>query len=144
MTNEHLLYKVAAVFPDDRTADAALDALDNATLDGVRVLELAPDTSDVDQAVELNAGGPAVAAPALYVSAPVVGSLVVLGYGALINGAAGTIRGLRLRESLLADLLKDALRAGCYVVLLLAANSETRRRAEAVISAILSDRAIHT
>ena len=144
MTNEHLPYKVAAVFPDERTAAATVEALNAATLDGVRVLELTPDTSGVDQAVGPAAGEPAVTSPALYVSAPVVGSLVVLGYGALINGAAGTIRGLRLRESLLADLLKDALRAGCFVVLLLAANSEARRHAEAVISATLSDQAIYT
>jgi hypothetical protein len=144
MTNENLPYKVAAVFPDERTAAAAVDALDAATLDDVRVVELAPDTSGADQSVGTAAGGPAATSPALYVSAPVVGSLVVLGYGALVDGAAGTIRGLRLHESLLADLLRDALRAGCYVVLLLAANSEARRHAEAVISATLSDQAIHT
>lgn len=144
MTNEPLSYKVAAVFPDERTAAAAVDALDAATLDGVRVLELTPETSGIDQAVGPAADGPAATSPALYVSAPVVGSLVILGYGALIDGAAGTIRGLRLRESLLADLLKDALRAGSYVVLLLAANSEARRHAEAVISATLTDPAIHT
>lgn len=144
MTSKHLPYKVAAVFPDDHTAAAAVDALDAATLDGVRVLELTPDTSGVDQAVGPASGGSAATSPALYVSTPVVGSLVVLGYGALIDGAAGTIRGLRLRENLLVDLLKDALRAGFYVVLLLAANSEARRHAEAVISATLSDQAIHT
>jgi hypothetical protein len=145
MTNGPLPYKLAAVFPDERTAAAAVDALDAATLDGVRVLEFAPDTSGVDRAVGPAAGVTAATAPALYVSAPVVGSLVVLGYGALIDAAAGTIRGLRLRESLLADLLKDALRAGCYVVLLLAASSEARRHAEAVISVTLSDHpAIHT
>ena len=144
MTNEHLPYKVAAVYPDDRASAAAMDALDGAALGDVRVIELAPDTSDVDQAIGPAAGGPAATPPALYVSAPVVGSLVVLGYGALIDGVAGTICGLRLRENLLADLLKDALRAGCYVVLLLTTNSETRRHAEAVISTTLTDPAIHT
>lgn len=145
MTNEHLPYKVAAVYPDDRTAAAAMDALDAAALGDVRLIEFAPDTGGgVDQAVGPAAGGPAATSPALYVSAPVAGTLVVLGYGALIDAAAGTICGLRLRENLLVDLLKDALRAGFYVVLLLAANSETRRHAEAVISATLSDQAIHT
>jgi len=144
MTNEHLPYKVAAVFPDERTAAAAVDALDAATLDGVRVLELAPDTSGVDQALGPAAGGPAATPPAMYVSAPVVDSLVVLGYGALIDGASGTIRGLRLRENLLVGLLRDVLKAGFYVVLLLAANSEARRHAEAVISETLPDQAIHT
>jgi len=144
MTNEHLPYKVAAVYPDDRTAAAAMDALDAAALGDVRLVELAPDTGGVDQAVGPAAGGPAATSPVLYVSAPVAGTLVVLGYGALIDAAAGTICGLRLRENLLVDLLKDALRAGFHVVLLLAANSETRRHAEAVISATLSDQAIHT
>ena len=144
MTSERHPYKVAAVFPDDRTAAAALDALDAATLDGIRVLELTPDTSDVDHAVVPGACPPAAAAPVLYVSAPVVGSLVVLGYGALIEGAAGTSRGLRLRENLLLDLLKDALRAGYYVVLLLAVNRQARQHTEAVINATLSDPRIHT
>jgi len=142
--NEHLPYKVAAVFPDDRTAAAAMDALDAAAMDDVRLIEFAPDTSGIDQAVGAAAGGSAATSPALYVSTPVVGSLVVLGYGALIDAAAGTICGIRLRENLLVDLLKDALRAGLYVVLLLAANSEARRHAEAVISATLLDPAIHT
>jgi hypothetical protein len=143
MTNEHIPYKVAAVYPDDRTAAAAMDALDAAMLHDVRMIELAPNTSGVDQVFGPAAGGPAATPPALYVSAPVVDSLVVLGYGALIDGAAGTIRGLRLQENLLVDLLRDALRAGFYVVLLLAANSESRRHAEVVISANLSGQAKH-
>jgi hypothetical protein len=42
----------------------------------------------------------------------VVGPPIILGYGALIGSTAGAIRGLRLRENLLADLVKDALKAG--------------------------------
>ena len=139
MVNEHYPNKVAAVYPDDRTAAAAVSALDAADLGEVRVIELSPDATGVERVIgQATAGLAAATSPALYVSAPVAGSLIVLGYGAMIGWATGAIRGIRLRENLLAGLLKEALKGGYYVVLLLAANGEAKRHAEDVISATLS------
>ena len=86
------------------------------------------------------AGAAAVVAPTLFVSAPVVGALVVLGYGAMIGGAAGAIHGLRLREGVLAGLVQDALKAGYYVVLVHAANDEAQRRAQGIVDETITEK----
>lgn len=157
MASQHYPYKVAVVYPDERTAAAAMRALAAASLADVRVTGIAPDATAIDREIEAETGesletvrtdagagdsagaaaGDAAAAPALFVSAAVVGPLVILGYGALTGGASDAIRGLRLRKRLLAGLLRDALKAGYYVVLLHAASGAAQRHAEAVISATL-------
>jgi len=145
MAIEHYPYKVAAVYPDDRTAAAAVGALDAADLDAVRVIELSPDATGVYQAIRQATAGLAAATPAaLYASAPVARSLIVLGYGAVTGWSAGAIIGIRLNECLLAGLLKDALKAGCHGVLLLAANRMAKQHVEAVLSATLSEPATQT
>jgi hypothetical protein len=170
MKNPHFPCKVAALYPDDRTASAAMKALDKAALEDVRVIGLAPDATNIDQAIApeteairdsvardtaaggaagipagaATAGMAAAMAPALFVSAPVVSALIVLGYGAMIGGVAGAIRGLRLRESLLAGLVKDALKAGCYVLIVHAFSKAAQQRAEAVIGETLVEQAAHT
>jgi hypothetical protein len=170
MKTEHFPYRLAAVYPDERTAEAALDAIDAAVTADVRVIDLGPDSSDVDSAIEpaprvvrdavtrdtaiggvagtaagaVTAGATAAIMPALFVSAPVVAPLVVLGYGMVIGAAAGAIHGLRLRESLFTDVVRNALKAGYYVVLLHAANETARHQAESVINATLPERTTET
>ncbi|MHB1214053.1 MAG: hypothetical protein ACYCY9_03605 [Thiobacillus sp.] len=72
-------------------------------------------------------------------SAPVVAPLVVLGYAAVIGGTAGAILGIKPREGMLAGMVKDALKAGFYVVIVHAANHAAQQRAEAVISQTMAD-----
>jgi hypothetical protein len=145
MAIEHYLYKVAAVYQDDRTAAAAMGALDAADLDAVMVIELSPDATGIDEAIrQAMAGFAATTPPALYASAPVARSLIVLGYGAVTGWSAGAISGIRLNECLFAGLLKDSLKAGYHGVLLLAANHKARQHAEAVLSATLSGPAAQT
>jgi hypothetical protein len=79
-------------------------------------------------------GAAALGTPALFVSAPVVGSLMVLGYGALFGGMVGAIRGLGLRENMLSGLVKDALKAGYHAIIIHAANKDAQRRVQDVIS----------
>ena len=133
MTSEHYPYEVAAVYPDGRTAAAAVDALNASTLDDIRVIKLTPDAT----AGAATTGLAAATSPVLFVSAPVVGSMIVLGYGAVIGRTSGAIRGLRLSRDLLAGLVQDVLKAGYYVVILHAANNRAQRHAEAVINATL-------
>lgn len=139
---------LAAVYPDAATARAAVAALDDAASDALEVMELTPDSSDTGLA---DATGPdnvqdalfsdsgAVTAPTLFVSAPVVGPLIVLGYGADIAGVAGAVRGLQLHRDLLAALLKDALAAGYYVVIVHAAGEDEQRRARDLINASMAE-----
>ena len=155
MVSEQDPHKVAAVYPDERAAIAAVSALDAAAFDDVRVVRFAPDTADIDQAIEQETGasrdpvsrntGSGAAAvetdstskPALFVSAPAVAPLVILGYGAVMGGTTGAIQGRRLRSRILAGLVKNAIKAGCHVVMLNAFSDEAQQRAEAVIRATL-------
>ncbi|MGD8312443.1 MAG: hypothetical protein PVJ66_07580, partial [Gammaproteobacteria bacterium] len=95
MTSEHYPYRIAAVYPDNRAVSAAMNALDATALEQVRVVELAPDATDIDRAIvretgtrhdsvardatggaagtaadAATAGAPDAVAPALFVSAP--------------------------------------------------------------------------
>jgi hypothetical protein len=161
MVSEQDPLQLAAVYADEQTATAAVSALDAASLDAVRVVRLAPDTTDIDLAIEQETGAardpvtrettPREAAetditskPALFVSAPAVAALIILGYGAVIGGTAGVIHGRRLRRNILAGLVKNAVKAGCHVVMLSAFSNETRQRAEAVIRATLPGHAAYT
>ena len=170
MTNEHYPCKIVAVYPDHRTASAAVRALDEVSPDDIRVIELSPYATGTGRPVkpetgmscdtatrESDAGGTAgtaanaaaaettvATAAILFISAPVVAPLIVLGYGAMIGGeAAGAIRGHRLRENVLGDLVKDVLKAGYHVVVIHAANNEAQKQAAAVISATLPEQTTH-
>lgn len=170
MKHEHHPHRIAAVYPDRAAAEAALNALSLAGLSGIRITQLAPGAGEVDLAIEPDveetrntvventltgsaagtatgavvAGATAMLAPALFVSTPVVGPLIVLGYGALIGSAAGAIRGLRVRETLLAGLVKDALKAGYHVVLVHAEDPDAHRRAQTVIDETMAEETART
>ena len=170
MQTEHYPHKIAAVYQDNTAAEAAAMALDAADLGDVTIVRLAPGDSAVDLAIEpetrgtrgtlvkdtlagaavgtaagaVAGGAAALATPALFLSAPVVGPLVVLGYGAMIGSAAGAIRGLRMRENLLASLVKDALDAGYHCIIVHAANEEAEHRAQEVIDATVTEETART
>lgn len=170
MKHESYPNKIAAVYPDKAAAEAALNALNLARLSGIRITLLAPRAGEVDLAIEPEveetrntvventltggaagtatgaavAGATAMLAPALFVSTPVVGPLIVLGYGALIGSTAGAIRGLRVRETLLAGLVKDALKAGYHVVLVHAENPDAQRRTQTVIDETMAEETART
>lgn len=165
MRTELYPHKIAAVYPHGGAAEAAVMELNTANLDNVQVVLLAPGAGEAELAIEPDptatrdtvtrdavtgaaagtlagaaaAGAAAVVAPTLFVSAPVVGSLIVLGYGAVIGGTAGAIHGLRLREGVLAGLVKDALKAGYYVVLVHAADDEAQRRAREIVDETVTE-----
>ncbi len=158
-------HKVVAIYPDTAAAEAALMALGDARLGDTEVVQLMPGATNIDRAIQpepdtsrdtmkretvtggaagtatgaLIAGVTEVLAPALFVSAPVVGPLIVLGYGALIGGIAGAVRGLRLREDVLKGLVRNALKAGYPVVIIHAASDEAQRKAKAVVGNTLAE-----
>ena len=170
MHTEQYPNKIAAVYPDGAAAEAAAMALEAARLNNTAVLRLAPGDSFVDRRIEpetgairdtvirdtisggaagtaagaATAGALAATTPALFVSAPVVAPLVILGYGALIGATAGAVRGLRLRETVLAGVVRDALDAGYYVIVVYAANAEAQRRAQAVVNDTVPEQTAQT
>lgn len=165
MKPEHFPHKLAAVYPDAQSAEAAMNAVTAAVTGDVRVIRIDPHSDNVDSAIEpeadavratvareaviggvagsaagaATAGLAAAVVPALFISAPVVASLIVLGYGAVIGTTIGAVHGLRLHDNLFADLVKDALKAGYYVLVLNAANESARRQAENVLDATLPE-----
>lgn len=169
MKKEFYPHKVAAVYQDVAAAQAAVNELNNADLDHAEIKQLGPDTKNTGLAIEPEpeasrdtltkdtiiggavgtAAGAAVAGTAalvsstLFVSAPVVGPLVVLGYGSVIGGIAGAIRGLRLREGMFAGIVKDALKAGYHVIIVHAENEEALHRAQSVIDETMADKTTH-
>lgn len=170
MSSEHYPHKVAAVYPGSIDADIAIEALEHSDLGDARIIRLVPGASDIDAGIEpelegtkqtvardaltgtvagttagaVAAGAAASLVPTLFVSAPVVGPLIILGYGALIGGSAGAVHGLKIREMMLSGVVKDALKAGYHVVVVHAATERTLHRAERVIDATLAEQTAHT
>ena len=170
MNSEHYPCKVAAVYPDSATAEAAVHELNITDLGDIEVVRLEPGAHQVELAIEpereqtrdtvvndtvtasvvgtaagaVLTGAAALGAPALFVSAPVVGPLVVLGYGAMIGGTVGAIRGLKLRENMLSGLVKDALKEGYHVVIIHAASEQGQQRVQDVINTTMAEDTAHT
>ena len=164
METEHFPYKIAAIYADAETARAAQAALHEAQLGDVQIFYLHPDNLAPQQAIEpeqratrnhfiedilagtgvgtvIGAAGAGVIAatlPSLFVSVPVVGPLMVAGYGATLGATAGAIKGLRVKEGILAAVVQDALRTGSHVVLVHAVDEATREHAEAVVEETLT------
>lgn len=169
MILEQYPYKVAAIYADVASATVAVSMLEHCGLGDARIIRLRPGQPGVDSAIEpesvgtrntltmdvltggiagagvgvLMAGAVTALTPALFVSAPVVAPLIILGYGSLIGGTAGAIHGVRLRELALAGLLKDALKAGYHVVLVHSASEQIRARAQAVIGETMAENIAH-
>jgi hypothetical protein len=170
MQRQRYPYKAAAVYADAAGAEAAVEALEASDLDDIKVFHLDSGTSDPDEAIEpetqstrdrlvketaaggvagtgagaVAAGAAALVTPALFVSAPVVGPLIVLGYGAMIGGTVGAVHGLKLRENLLAGLVKDTLKAGYHVVLIHAPSEVVEHRVHEIIESTMAEDSFHT
>lgn len=77
----------------------------------------------------------AVAGVSLFMAAPVVGALAMLGRGASVGGLVGVIAGTERSRGDLSDLIQDALAGGHVVLAVLAANPAQARVAERLIGA---------
>lgn len=170
MKKAHYPHKVAAIYPGAAEAKAAVTALTDAKIGDIEIVQLTPGTEDPDIGIEPEAdatrdtavrdtlagaatgtvvgaaaaGATALVATSLFVSAPVVATLMALGYGTLLGGIAGAIRGLRLREGMLAGVIKDALKAGHHVVVVHVANDAIRDQVDDVLSTTLSEETAHS
>ena len=77
----------------------------------------------------------AVAGVSLFMAAPVVGALAMLGWGASVGGLVGAITGVERRRGDVSDLIQDALAGGHVVLSVQAANPAQARLAERLIGA---------
>lgn len=165
MQTEHYPHKIAGVYPNDASAQEAFDVLEDAKLGDIKLIHLMPGTSNIDAIIEPEgdeardtvvkdtaaggaagagagaalAGTAAVLAPTLFVSAPLVGPLMVLGYGSVIGATVGALRGIRLRKGVLSGLVKDSLNAGYHVILVHVTSNEARDRVDQVMAETLPE-----
>ena len=165
MKTEQYPHKVAAIYGDAEQADAAVAALRKADVGDVRITHLDPESPDPGRGIEpeqlatrnrfiidmlagggigtavgaAGAGAIAVALPSLFVAVPVLGPLTVAGYGATLGAAGGAIKAFRVKEGLLADMVKDALDRGFHALIVHSRDVETRERAEKVVAGTVAE-----
>lgn len=166
MDTEHYSHKIAAIYPDASSIMSAKAALEKADLGDVKIRELDASTLDPEPGIEpeqkgtrnrfihdilaggavgtaagaAGAGAAAVLLPSLFVSAPVVTPLIVIGYGATLGGGAGAIKSMKVKEDMLAGMVEDAIGEGFHVLVVHVPDKETRGRAEAVIDDTLAEK----
>lgn len=83
------------------------------------------------------AAGIGLGLPALFVSAPVVAPLMVLGYAATIGGLAGAIHGLHIKEDVLTSVVEDALHQGYPVLMIHARDKQQAEKAHELMKSTM-------
>lgn len=165
MRTEHYPHKIAAIYPDAQTADAARVALEAAELGDIEIVHLHAGSPHIAHGIEpeqaatrnrfiqdilvgtgigtavgaAGAGVIALALPSLFLSVPVVGPLMVAGYGTSLGMTAGAVKALKVKEGLLSGMVQDAIKAGFHVLIVHSADAATHERAEAVVGTTLAE-----
>lgn len=163
MNTEHYPHKLAAIYPDSDSTEVAKYNLRYAGLGDVRFVHLHADSAHVDRAIEpeqaetrnhfirdiliggvigsavgaAGAGALALDMPSLFVSAPVIGPLMVAGYSATLGATAGAIKGFKIKEGLLAGMVQDAIRNGFHVLIVHSPDDAIHMRAERAVARTL-------
>lgn len=155
------LHRVVGIYPDRTAADAAADELARRGMPPDRITVLTPDSALVDAkdagrsdsddvlkealregaigtAVGTLAGAVGTAAIAaanltLFVAAPVLGPLSMLGWGASLGAIVGGAMGAARAKGEVADLVRDALASGHAVLVAHAATEEQATSARQII-----------
>lgn len=158
-------HKIAAIYPDAQAADAARTIVEAAGLGDIELVHLHADSPHIGRGIEpeqaatrnrfiqdivvgtgigtavgaAGAGAIALALPSLFVSVPVVGPLMVAGYGASLGMTAGAVKALKVKEGLLSGMVQDAIKAGFHVLIVHSADDATHARAEAIVGSTLAE-----
>jgi hypothetical protein len=135
--------KIAALYPSASAADTAAFLLRDARVGRVDVMHIGDGRQGDGPREEASSESSAPGAASLYVSAPVVAPLVILGYGALVGGAPGAVRDLDLAQPTFDDLINDALDAGFYVLMVHARDKQKRRQARDVLDRTIAGGQAH-
>lgn len=167
---EQYSHKVAAIYPDQSAAQAALEQLEAAgfSTSQVRLIgphdpatdkKLEPEGDEIpkefikDTAIGTGLGGAvgaagatamAVTGVALYVAQPLLATLMTVATGAGIGTLAGALKGLRIKEDAYVAMVQDALRRGHWAVVALGRNTDEEARAHAVFKDTIREQEIKT
>lgn len=159
METEQYPLTLAAIYPDSDSTEVAKYSLRYAGLGDVRFVHLHAGSPYVKAAEPAPTGnrnhfvrdvvigsviGSAVGAagaladlPGLFVSAPVIAPLLAAGYGATLGATAGAVKGLRIKQDLLAGMLQDVVRKGFHVLIVQTPDDATYARTERAVAATL-------
>ncbi len=151
---EHYPYKNAAIFVDEQDARTVEQRINTVGFNNILLFVLAPSSQLISEdevklepegdeirntlvrdAVYGGAGGALTGAAAslaagafklaLFVSHPLMATLVALGYGTALGATGGAIVGENVKEDLFIGVLEDSLRQGQWVVITHAPDKET-------------------
>jgi hypothetical protein len=165
METEHYPHKVAAVYSSAGAAQAAQQALLQAGLGDIVIRQVGPNTVDADARIEpeqkqtrnrfiqdilaggalgaaagvAGAGASAALLPTLFVAAPVLGPLMVVGYAATLGGGAGAVKAFKIKEGILAGVVEDAAKDGLCSLIVHAPDAETNARVEQILEQTLAE-----
>ncbi|MDQ2697102.1 MAG: hypothetical protein M3Z21_17330 [Pseudomonadota bacterium] len=166
---EHYLHKVSAIYPDRAAAQQARELLhrEGFAQEQLRVIgphdleidkKLEPEGNEIpkeitkDAAIGTAIGGLAgllgsvalgAAGVALFVSSPLVATALLAGYGATVGGIAGTIKGVRVKETAFLGIVEDALKQGHWVLLVHARDAQEDARARALVGETVTPAQTH-
>jgi hypothetical protein len=137
--------KVARLTPDagDDEINCAIEPEVKATRDTV-IKDTVAGAATGTAAGAVTAAAAAALSPTLFVSTPLMGPLLALGYGAMIGGTVGGLRGMKLRKDSLLGLTKDSLTAGYHVVIVHTDSEEAQQRVEKLIDTTLAEETAST
>ena len=159
METEQYPLTLAAIYPDSDSTEVAKYSLRYAGLGDVRFVHLHAGSPYAQADEPAPAGnhnhfvrniliggviGSAVGAagaladlPSLFVSAPVIAPLMAAGYGATLGATAGAIKGLRIKQDLLAGIVQDVVRKGFHVLIVQTPDDATYVRTERAVAETL-------
>lgn len=81
---------------------------------------------------------------ALFVTNPIMGSLVITGYAAAVGSIVGAVKGVKIKETAYLGVVEDALKKGHWVVAVHAHDKEEEKKAHGIIAETVVDREVGT
>lgn len=159
------LHKVAGIYSNSNIAGTARDRLIERGFATEQIILLQPDDPSADVKIEpdgdavlkevvkdgvlggtigggvgaLGAVGLMAANVSLFLAAPLIAPLAIIGWGVGVGAMAGASTGSGLKEGRFADIVKTALNNGKYVLIAHAATDDQTKIAQEVLSATVSE-----
>jgi hypothetical protein len=84
----------------------------------------------------------ALAQTAVFMSNPVLGTLMIAGYAATVGGIAGALKGVKLKETDMIGVASDALKEGYWIVAVHAADQDQEDKANRIFSESVADKTV--
>lgn len=163
---EQFKHKVCGIYPDQAAAHQAQEKLRSSGYPEQQIrlinphdpdpgIKLEPEGRETVKEVAKDAGIGAAAGGglgvvgsaamgaaevALFITHPVLATLMIAGYGATIAGLVGAATGIRIKETDFVGIAEDALKKGHWVLIALAKDTEEEKTAHDLIAETAAER----